>query len=193
MRSSSPSDTTLLQVIPPYARRTSTRAPAKELVAVARETLEDQNKHLLQVRGFVQVGTQPDIAFAQQKASVANAHVQFITAQNGYETAKAQLNQAAGFTGGTDYDVANEDLPAVEDEDQPLECSQRRRIATRPELTSLQRARFAQEATLCPPEAVWSRVLGERQRNRTWIGAERPGPELGRRASRRRGPSSKEA
>ena len=51
-----------------------------------------------------------EIALAQQKAAVANAQVQLITAQNNYDTSKAQLNQAAGMPGGTDYDVSDEDV-----------------------------------------------------------------------------------
>ena len=105
----------------------------EELVAVARETLEDQNRHLVQVKGFVEVGTQPPIALAQQKAAVANAIVQVIAAQNNYETAKAQLNQAAGITGGTDYDVSDEQLPTVSDEDQPIETLYAKAIAARDE------------------------------------------------------------
>jgi outer membrane protein len=60
----------------------------KELVGVADETLRDQERHLAQVRGFVQAGTQPPIALAQQKAALANARVLLITVQNNYETAK---------------------------------------------------------------------------------------------------------
>lgn len=120
----------------------------KELVDVAKETLEDQNKHLAQVQGMVTVGTQPPIALAQQKASVANAVVQLITAQNNYETAKAQLNQAAGIPQGTNYDVSDEDTGPVPDEDQPLETLVAKAIAARPELATLVRQREAQEATL---------------------------------------------
>jgi outer membrane protein len=120
----------------------------KELVDVARETLDDQNKHLLQVQGMVLAGTQPPIALAQQKAAVANATVQLITSQNGYETSKAQLNQAAGIAGGTDYDVSDHDLEPVADEDQPLETLVAKALVTRPELSVLAKQRQAAEATL---------------------------------------------
>jgi outer membrane protein len=120
----------------------------KALVGVAQESLDDQNRHLTQVQGFVQVGTQPQIALAQQKAAVANARVQLITAQNNYETAKAQLNQAAGIVGGTEYEVSDEELPAVEGEDQPLSTLVAKAMATRPELATLQKERDAQDATL---------------------------------------------
>ena len=120
----------------------------KELVDVARETLDDQNKHLLQVQGMVLAGTQPPIALAQQKAAVADATVQLITSQNGYETSKAQLNQAAGIAGGTDYDVSDHDLEPVADEDQPLETLVAKALVTRPELSVLAKQRQAEEATL---------------------------------------------
>jgi outer membrane protein len=120
----------------------------RALVDVARETLDDQNKHLGQVQAFVEVGTQPPIALAQQRAAVANARVQLISAQNNYETAKAQLNQAAGIVGGTDYEVADDDLAPVEDEDQPLSTLVARAMAARPEFATLQRQRDAQDATL---------------------------------------------
>ncbi len=97
--------TTKLQVLLNVRRAYFTARAGKALVDVAKETLDDQNKHLVQVQGFVTVGTQPEIAQAQQKAAVANAVVQLITAQNNYETSKAQLNQAAGLTFGTEYDV----------------------------------------------------------------------------------------
>jgi outer membrane protein len=120
----------------------------KELVDVAKETLDDQNKHLVQVQGMVTVGTQPQIALAQQKAAVANALVQLIQAQNNYETAKAQLNQAAGMVGGTDYDVGDETMQTMDDEDKPLETLARKGLATRPEMVMLARQRDSQDATL---------------------------------------------
>jgi len=120
----------------------------KELVGVARETLDDQNKHLVQVQGQVTVGTQPQIALAQQLAAVANAKVSLITAQNNYEVSKSQLNQAAGLTTGTDYDVGNEELAPIEDEDQPLSALAPKALAARPEMASFDKQRESEEATL---------------------------------------------
>ena len=120
----------------------------RELVDVAKETLEAQNRHLAQVQGMVTVGTQPPIALAQQKAAVANAVVQVITSQNNYETSKAQLNQAAGIPGGTDYDVSDEAVPPLPDEDQPLETLVSKAVAARPELATLRKQRESEEATL---------------------------------------------
>jgi outer membrane protein len=121
---------------------------SKELVGVAKETLDDQNKHLAQVEGMVQVGTQPAIALAQQKASVANAVVGLISAENNYETSKAALNQAAGVAQGTDYDVADEDMGPVAGEDQSRDVLIAKAIAARPELAALDRLRESQEKAL---------------------------------------------
>jgi outer membrane protein len=131
----------------------------KELVGVADETLRDQNKHLDQVQGFVTVGTQPPIALAQQKAAVANAQVLLITAQNNYETAKAQLNQAAGLGQETDYDVADEALAAIGDEDQPLQALASSALAARPEMATLDEQRKAQEATLRAARGTYGPTL----------------------------------
>jgi outer membrane protein len=151
--------TTRLQVL--YAvRRTYFNARAtKELVDVARETLDGQNKHLVQVQAYVQVGTQPPIALAQQRAAVANAQVQVINAQNNYETAKAQLNQAAGIAGGTDYDVSDEELARVDDEDQPLETLVGKALAIRPEMATLRKQREAQEQSLSSAKATYGPAL----------------------------------
>ncbi len=132
----------------------------KELVDVAKETLDDQNKHLGQVQGMVTVGTQPQIALAQQKAAVANAVVQLITAQNNYETSKAQLNQAAGMPGGTDYDVSDEDVGPIADEDQPLETLMAKAVAARPEIQSLVKQRESSEATLSSAKGTYGPSIG---------------------------------
>jgi outer membrane protein len=151
--------TTRLQVIA-LVRRTYFNARAmKELVDVARETLDDQNRHLAQVQGYVSVGTQPPIALAQQRASVANAQVQFINAQNNYETAKAQLNQAAGMAGGTDYDVDDEELGRVEDEDQGLDALVDKALATRPEMATLRKQREAEELSLSSAKGAYGPAL----------------------------------
>jgi outer membrane protein len=120
----------------------------KELALVAKETLDNQNKHLVQVQAFVTVGTQPEIALAQQKAAVANAKVALIASQNNYDTAKAQLNQAAGLVGGTAYDVTDEQEPPIPDEEEPLETLVEKAFAARPELANLWKQEDAQHATI---------------------------------------------
>src|SRR6202008_3032519 len=57
---------------------------SKELVAVARDNLANQERHLAQAQTFVQVGTRPEIDLAQARTDVANARVQHIQAENAY-------------------------------------------------------------------------------------------------------------
>jgi outer membrane protein len=152
--------TTKLTILVTVRRAYFNARANKELVDVAKETLDDQNKHLAQVQGMVQVGTQPPIALAQQKASVANAIVQLITAQNNYETSKAQLNQAAGIVGGTDYDVSDQDMTPLPDEDLSLDVLMAKAVAARPELATLVKQREAQEATLSSARGGYGPSIG---------------------------------
>jgi len=121
---------------------------AKGLVAVARDTLTNQQKHLEQTEGFVQVGIQAPIALAQAKTSVANARVQAINADNGYETAKAQLRLAMGDERGEDFDVADERPPALAGEDGTIETLLAEAIAARPEVKALAEQVRADELTV---------------------------------------------
>jgi outer membrane protein len=120
----------------------------KSLVAVARETLENQERHLAQIQGFVEVGTRPEIDLAQARTDRANAQVQLINAENNYETAKAQLNQAMGVETTTDYEVTDETFSAMDGEDRNLEDLLGEATKARPEFASLENQIRAQELTL---------------------------------------------
>jgi len=121
---------------------------AKELVTVANDTLINQRRHLEQTQGFVEVGTQSQIALAQGKTAVANAQVQLINAENGYETAKAQLNQAMGMEQSTDYDVADEAPLPVPAEDAGTDALLDEALKARPEIAALADQVRAQELTV---------------------------------------------
>ena len=116
----------------------------KDLVAVAAETLDNQRRHLQQIEGFVRVGTRPEIDLAQARTDEANARVLLITAQNNYETSKAQLNQTIGVERPTDYEVGNETLPPYPNEDKPLEPLLDDALKARPELSSVEQSLRAQ-------------------------------------------------
>jgi outer membrane protein len=139
---------TRLQIVANVRQAYFTARANKDLVDVAQETVDNQQRHLKQVEAFVQVGTQPEIALAQQRAAVATARVQLIGAQNNYDTAKAQLNQAAGLIGGTAYDVVDEEEPRIDDEDEPLETLVQKALTARPELANLFKQQDAQHATI---------------------------------------------
>ncbi len=133
---------------------------AKGLVGVAADTLANQQKHLEQTQGFVEAGTQAEIALAQAKTAVANARVQVITAENGYDTAKAQLNQAMGVEGPTDYDVTDEPIPPVEGEDGSTETLFDEAIKARPELAAIASQVRAQELTVRALQGAFGPSLG---------------------------------
>jgi outer membrane protein len=122
----------------------------KELVQVARETLADQDKHLAQTEGFVRVGTQPEIALATARTNRANAQVQVINAENNYEVAKAQLNQAMGIEAPTDYDVGNDEIGALPSEDATTDVLLDEALKSRPEFVSIDKQVQAQEL------AIWA-------------------------------------
>jgi outer membrane protein len=131
----------------------------RDLVRVGQETLDNQIKHLQQVEGFVRVGTQPEIALAQARTNVANARVQLITAQNADRIAKAQLNQAMGVPEGTDYEIADDELPPIEGESGPLAPLFEIALSSRPELASLEYARQSREDLLASARGGWGPTL----------------------------------
>src|SRR5581483_4652835 len=128
---------------------------AKALVQVARESLANQDRHFEQIEAFVQVGTRPEIDVVQARTDRANTRVQLINAENGYETAKAELNQAMGIEGSTRYDVVDETLPPVDDEELDLDQLLEEALAARPELAALSSQVRAQEFILRSVEGAY--------------------------------------
>ena len=134
------------------ARPTSTRARTRSSSTSPRRRSTTRTSTSRRSRAWCTVGTQPPIALAQQKAAVANAVVQLITAQNNYETAKAQLNQAAGIAQGHRLRRRATRTPAPSaDEDQPLETPRG-------------------EGHRGPPGDRDARASSARRRRRRWLG-----------------------
>jgi outer membrane protein len=125
-----------------------TARAARDLVGVARETLANQERHLGQIKGFVEVGSRPEIDLTQAKADRATAQFQLINADNAYAVARAQLNQAMGVERSIDYDLSDEELPAVEGEDGSVETLVGEAQHLRPEISSLRLSAASQELTL---------------------------------------------
>ncbi|HTP49237.1 MAG TPA: TolC family protein [Anaeromyxobacteraceae bacterium] len=151
---------TELQVLLGVRTAYFTARASKDLVAVARETLANQEAHLRQTEGFVEVGTQPEIALAQSRYNVANARVQLITAENNYVTAKAQLNQAMGVEGPTDYDVATETFAAVSGEDDSNQTLLAQALAHRPDFKSDEEQIDAQRLTVSSVKGTYWPSIG---------------------------------
>jgi outer membrane protein len=125
-----------------------TARAAKDMVGVARETLANQEKHLQQVQGFVEVGTHPAIDLSQARADRANAQLQLINAENSYAVARAMLNQAMGIERSVDYDLADDALPPIPGEDAPVETLVDDARHDRPEMANLRLNLASQELGL---------------------------------------------
>ena len=136
-----------------------TARAAKELVGVARDNLANQEKHLAQVKGFVEVGTHPEIDLTQAKADRATAELQLITAETNYATAKANLNQAMGVERSIDYELSDEDSPPVAGEDGAVEALVGEADHDRPEMRNLYLNLKSQEFTLrSAHDQIWPQL-----------------------------------
>jgi outer membrane protein len=120
---------------------------AKALVGVAQETLANTERHLEQVRAFVEIGTRPPIDLAQERTNVANARVQLIQAENGYATARVRVEQAIGVTDLGPWEIEEASLPPVPGEDGAPEPLLGEALAARPELSALSQQLRGQELT----------------------------------------------
>jgi outer membrane protein len=140
--------TTELQVLLSVRQAFFTARADKALVFVAEETLRNEEKHVVQVRGFVAAGTQPEIALATELTTLGNDRVSVITSQNNYEIAKAQLNQAIGIVGDTNYDVAEEGLAVIAGEEGPDDKLIEDALKARPEIVAYEKTREANALTV---------------------------------------------
>jgi outer membrane protein len=132
-------------VVADVRRSYFTARAQKALVGVAIESLANITKHLVQIEGFVAVGTRPEIDLAQARTDVANAKLTLINAENAYAVSRAQLGRAIGLPQESDFDVADDELLAVDGEDLATERLVTRGLANRPELATLEKQRQANE------------------------------------------------
>jgi outer membrane protein len=150
---------TTLQILLAVRTAFFTVRATRDLVRVGQETLDNQLKHQSQVEGFVRVGTRPEIDLAQARTNVANAQVQLITAQNADRIAKAQLNQAMGTPGGTDYEVGDDELQPIEGETGPVSPLFDVALTSRPEIASFEYSRQSREDLLASARGGWGPTL----------------------------------
>jgi outer membrane protein len=131
-----------------------------DLVAVADESVRNQEKHVDQTRAFVKTGIQPDINLATVLTALANAKVQLVTAQNNFEVAEAQLAQAMGVPVDGRYAITDEELPPIAGEDGPSGPLADRALKARPEMVNLADQRRAQELTVGAVRGAYGPSLG---------------------------------
>jgi len=113
-----------------------TARATRDAVGVARETLNNQNKHVEQIQAFTEVGTRPEIDLLQARTDQANAEVALINAQNDYATARAALNQAMGVEAAATYEVVGAASPALPGEDASLEAMVDEALRVRPDIAA---------------------------------------------------------
>jgi outer membrane protein len=111
----------------------------RALVGVAKETLENNQRHLEQIQAFVDVGTRPEIDLAQTRTDFANARVQLVQAENNYAIAKVTLQRFMGLEGPSDFEVADEHIEAIADEGAELDLLLRKALVERPDVVALTR------------------------------------------------------
>ena len=120
----------------------------RDLVAVAEESVRNQEKHVEQTQAFVRTGIQPDINLATVLTALANAKVQLVTARNNFAVAEAQLSQAMGVSVSQTYTLSDEQLPPIAGEEgdpAPLVAHEEK---NRPEIANLTAQRRAQALTI---------------------------------------------
>jgi outer membrane protein len=132
----------------------------RALAEVANATLHNQERHMLQIQGFVDVGTRPPIDLAQAKTDVATARLDLLRAQNNYAAAKAELSRAMGVPNQTDFEVSDAVPSAEESEDADIAVLVKTAERDRPEFAALQAQVMAQEANLRSIKGQYGPSLG---------------------------------
>jgi outer membrane protein len=135
-----------------------TAAADRALVQVQQEALDNQQRHLAQIQGFVQVGTRPAIDLAQSRTEVANSRLALLRAQNNYAVAKTQLERAMGYDPG-EYDVSSQVPDPEPEENTALDKLIEQAEQTRPEFAALQYQQRAQELALSADRAGYAPSL----------------------------------
>jgi outer membrane protein len=131
----------------------------RALSQVAEATLKNQERHMAQIQGFVDVGTRPLIDLAQAKTDVANAKLALLQARNNYASGVVQLSRSMGVPKQTDYDVSDV-LPGVEsDEGANVEQLAQQAENQRPEFRAFKEQVEAQEATLRSIKGQYGPIL----------------------------------
>jgi outer membrane protein len=131
-----------------------------DLVAVAEESVRNQEKHVEQTQAFVKAGIQPDINLATVRTALANAKVQLVMAQNNFEVSEAQLAQAMGVPVEGRFAITDEEMPPIPGEDGPSGPLAERALHARPEVANLADQRRAQELTVGAVRGAYGPSLG---------------------------------
>ena len=132
---------------------------ARALVRVAAESLANQSRHMVQIRGFVELGTRPEIDLAQARTDLANLRVRLINAENAYAAAKAELVRSMGLPTPEAIEVADDGMSSVDGESLGAEALFALAVAARPEIAALEQQVRAEALSLSSIEGgYWPRL-----------------------------------
>ena len=70
-------------------------------------TIKQNEQHLKQAKAFFEVGTKSKIDIINAQVSLSNSKLNYMTADNGYNTAIANLNNAMGMPNAPEYTIAD--------------------------------------------------------------------------------------
>jgi outer membrane protein len=131
----------------------------QELVAVAEESVRNQERHVHQTEGFVRAGIRPDIDLARVRTDLANAQVQLVDARNNDALAVAALNQAMGLPAQTRYVLTDLSMPEIPGEGGASETLVEGAVHARPEIASLEEQKRAQGLAVGAVEGAYGPAL----------------------------------
>src|SRR5437899_1281174 len=80
---------------------------AQQLVQVRQTTVQDQSKHLDQIKAFFQVGRVPKIDLTRQEVQLANAELDLVQAQSDLTVAQAALATSMGLPVKSTFTLVN--------------------------------------------------------------------------------------
>ena len=108
---------------------------AQEILQARKDAVDNQTKHLDQVRAFHEVGTRPKIDVTKQEVALANAQVDYRQAQENLDVAHAALATAMGIP----IDQAPEPLDTLAEPESPGKLDELMALADRerPDVESL--------------------------------------------------------
>jgi outer membrane protein len=118
----------------------------EELLQARKDAVDNQTKHLEQVRSFHEVGTRPKIDVTNQEVALANSQVDYRQAQENLEVARAALATAMGIPLEQAPEPVNSggELPEAGNLDELMLLAEKQR----PDLGSLRDRIFAAQADI---------------------------------------------
>ncbi|MDB4986116.1 MAG: outer rane efflux protein [Myxococcaceae bacterium] len=117
----------------------------RALVVVSEQTVANNQRHVDQIQAFVDAGTRPQIDLLQVRTDLANARVALLQAQNTYAVAKVTLQRNMGVEEDVDFEIADEQVPPLAEEQKPLSELLGQAMSDRPDVSALVRDQRANQ------------------------------------------------